>query len=163
MPTKKWGRRLDMDQARSHPDICAFTSELFYENRLHPHPGLEQQKIKSAGRIQGTGLKFLPVHDGNQNSSLEEADIIRDLVADILGSNSSWVATVISYDMRLDRIGLVRRTTRVGIKARPKVLSNDILFFWLKNPQDCSCIQQMFRRKPKTPPGTCISVNSELE
>jgi superfamily I DNA and/or RNA helicase len=76
---------------RLHPDICAFTSELFYENRLHPHRGLEQQKIKSTGRIKGAGLKFLPVmHDGNQSSSPEEADKIRDLVAAIVGSDSSW-------------------------------------------------------------------------
>jgi predicted RecB family nuclease len=77
---------------RLHPDICAFTSELFYEDRLHARPGLEQQEIKSTGRIQGTGLRFLPViHEGNQSSSPEEADQIRDLVADILASQPSWI------------------------------------------------------------------------
>ena len=77
---------------RLHPDICAFTSELFYENRLRSRPGLERQQIKSNGRIKGTGLRFLPVqHVGNQSSSPEEADVIRDLVADILGSDASWI------------------------------------------------------------------------
>jgi superfamily I DNA and/or RNA helicase len=77
---------------RLHPDICAFTSELFYENRLRSLPGLERQQIKSNGRIKETGLRFIPVpHDGNQSSSLEEADQIRDLVADILDSDTSWV------------------------------------------------------------------------
>src|SRR5271166_4229764 len=28
---------------RLHPAICAFTSELFYEGRLHPRQGLELQ------------------------------------------------------------------------------------------------------------------------
>jgi predicted RecB family nuclease len=77
---------------RLHPDICAFTSEVFYENRLRARPGLERQRIKSNGRIKGTGLRFLPVpHEGNQSSAPEEADQIRDLVADILNSNTSWI------------------------------------------------------------------------
>jgi predicted RecB family nuclease len=77
---------------RLHPDICAFTSELFYENRLRSRPGLERQQIKSNGRIKGTGLRFVPVqHVGNQSSSPEEADAIRDIVADILDSDSSWI------------------------------------------------------------------------
>jgi superfamily I DNA and/or RNA helicase len=69
---------------RLHPDICAFTSELFYESRLHSRPGLERQEVKSAGRLKGTGLRFFPVaHEGNQTSSPEEADQIRDLVVNI--------------------------------------------------------------------------------
>jgi superfamily I DNA and/or RNA helicase len=77
---------------RLHPDICAFTSELFYESRLQPHPGLEVQEIRSTGRISGTGLRFLPVtHEGNQSSSPEEADQVRDLVADIRGSGAFWI------------------------------------------------------------------------
>jgi uncharacterized protein len=60
---------------RLHPDICAFTSELFYESRLHSRPGLELQEIRSSGRINGSGLRFLPVaHEGNQSSCPEEAD-----------------------------------------------------------------------------------------
>jgi hypothetical protein len=34
---------------RLHPDICRFTSEMFYENRLQARPGLENQRIISAG------------------------------------------------------------------------------------------------------------------
>ena len=60
---------------RLHPDICAFTSELFYESRLRSRPDLELQQIRSTGRIKGSGLRYLPVvHDGNQGSSPEEAD-----------------------------------------------------------------------------------------
>jgi superfamily I DNA and/or RNA helicase len=72
--------------------IGAVLRKLFYENRLRSRPGLERQQIKSNGRIKGTGLRFVPVqHVGNQSSSPEEADLIRDLVADILGSGSSWI------------------------------------------------------------------------
>ncbi|MFL6576777.1 MAG: DEAD/DEAH box helicase, partial [Povalibacter sp.] len=39
----------------------------------------------------GTGLRLLAVeHDGNQGSSPEEADVIKDLVTEILASNSRW-------------------------------------------------------------------------
>src|SRR5437588_2115121 len=80
------------DTWRLHPDICAFTSELFYEGRLKAVPGLERQEVRSRGRVRGTGLRYIPVdHQGNQNSSPEEAEVIRDLVAGILGSSTSWI------------------------------------------------------------------------
>ncbi len=77
---------------RLHPDICAFTSELFYDGRLHSRQGLENQSVKSIGIVQGTGLRYIPVaHQGNQSSSPEEADQIRDLVNSILTSNTTWI------------------------------------------------------------------------
>jgi uncharacterized protein len=77
---------------RLHPDVCAFTSELFYEGRLQSRAGLERQVIRSSGSIQGSGLRYLPVeHTGNQNVSTEEANRIRDLVNDILGTKSTWI------------------------------------------------------------------------
>jgi uncharacterized protein len=77
---------------RLHPRICAFTSELFYDSRLHSRLGLELQEIKSTCKIAGSGLMYLPVlHEGNQSSSPEEADTIRDLVAQILGSRTTWI------------------------------------------------------------------------
>jgi superfamily I DNA and/or RNA helicase len=77
---------------RLHPEICAFTSELFYENRLRSRPGLEHQRIRSSSRISGSGLRFLPVvHEGNQSSSPEEADAIKQLVAEILDSKATWI------------------------------------------------------------------------
>jgi predicted RecB family nuclease len=76
---------------RLHPEICAFTSELFYESRLRARPGLELQTIKSGGRIDGSGLRFMPVvHEGNQSSCPEEADKISTLVAEFLGSGARW-------------------------------------------------------------------------
>jgi hypothetical protein len=77
---------------RLHPDICAFTSELFYESRLRPRPGLEHQRINSTGRINGFGLRYLPVpHEGNQSSSPEEADKVREVVKEILDSRATWI------------------------------------------------------------------------
>ena len=76
---------------RLHPSICAFTSEMFYESRLHPRAGLDRQTVRSTGPVQGSGLRYLPVyHQGNQSSSPEEADAIRTLVESVLGSGSTW-------------------------------------------------------------------------
>jgi hypothetical protein len=72
--------------------ICAFTSELFYESRLHPRRGLELQEIRSASVLNGSGLRYLPVaHTGNQSSSPEEAEVVRGLVSDFLASNPTWI------------------------------------------------------------------------
>ena len=77
---------------RLHPEICAFTSELFYDSRLRSRPGLELQEIRSKSRISGSGLRFLPVvHEGDQSASPEEADAIRDLVVEILDSKATWI------------------------------------------------------------------------
>ena len=46
---------------RLHPLICAFNSEMFYESRLHPRPGLENQAIRSKGRLSGAGLRYIAV------------------------------------------------------------------------------------------------------
>ena len=77
---------------RLHPDICAYTSELFYGGRLHPRPGLEVQEIRSGGRISGAGLRYVPVPtEGNQSSSPEEADCVRDLVDEVLGAGTTCI------------------------------------------------------------------------
>ncbi len=77
---------------RLHPQICAFTSEVFYESRLQPIKGLELQEIRSQGRVQGSGLRYMPVeHRGNQNSSPEESETVAKLVGEILGSAATWV------------------------------------------------------------------------
>jgi predicted RecB family nuclease len=77
---------------RLHPSICAFTSEVFYESRLTPIPGLELQEIRSSGRIRGSGLRYVPVlHQGNQNSAPEEVEAIEKLLAEILRSETTWI------------------------------------------------------------------------
>ena len=77
---------------RLHPDICGFTSEVFYEGKLSSRPGLEGQRVVSAGPVAGTGLRFLPVsHQGNQNSSDEEAEQVVNMVRSLVDGKSCWV------------------------------------------------------------------------
>jgi uncharacterized protein len=77
---------------RLHPDICVFTSELFYERRLKPRPDLIKQQVTSSGRINGSGLRYLRVeHAGNQSVSPEEVAAIGGLVDEILASGATWI------------------------------------------------------------------------
>jgi uncharacterized protein len=77
---------------RLHPTICAFTSELFYEGRLRPRPGLELQEIRSTGDVAGSGLRYRRIaHTGNQSSSLEEADAVRNLITQFMASSPTWI------------------------------------------------------------------------
>jgi predicted RecB family nuclease len=76
---------------RLHPDICTFTSELFYEGKLQSRPGLEAQGVGAEAGIGVSGLRFLPVpHHGNQNCSPEEAAVVAELVSSILSSGAMW-------------------------------------------------------------------------
>lgn len=77
---------------RLHPKICDFTSAMFYDNRLNPKAGIDVQQVTTGQRLDGAGLRFLPVtHAGNQNSSVEEVDAIKALVAETLSGQPTWV------------------------------------------------------------------------
>ena len=77
---------------RMHPDVCAFTSEAFYEGKLGSRDGLVRQRVISDGPIAGAGLRFLPVeHVGNQSHSDEEADAVASLVRGLVDGSSSWI------------------------------------------------------------------------
>ena len=77
---------------RLHPDVCAFTSEAFYEDKLAVRPGLDGQRVISSGPISGTGLRFVPVpHRGNQSSAAEEVEAVVSLVLSLTDGTSSWI------------------------------------------------------------------------
>jgi predicted RecB family nuclease len=70
---------------RLHPDLCAFTSELFYEAKLSYRPGLERQALDGVEAIGDTGLRVVAVpHVGNQNESEEEVAEVRRLFGELL-------------------------------------------------------------------------------
>ncbi len=59
-----------------HPDVCAFVSEVVYESRLRSAAPCATQAVTIDGAKE-TGLRFLPVeHEGNSQSSDEEAERI---------------------------------------------------------------------------------------
>jgi uncharacterized protein len=76
---------------RLHPDICAYTSEVFYEGRLQSEPGRQMQKVVGADPLSGVGIRFIPVdHEGHATDSDEEAEKIADLLAVLLGTDPRW-------------------------------------------------------------------------
>ncbi|MGO9574330.1 MAG: TM0106 family RecB-like putative nuclease [Terriglobales bacterium] len=76
---------------RLHPDVCAFTSELFYEGRLVSRPENAKQRLNAGDPLGGTGLRFAPVeHSGNQNESPEEVERVAASVDDLLLSGATW-------------------------------------------------------------------------
>jgi uncharacterized protein len=75
---------------RMSPSLCALTSELYYEGRLQSGPGLENQRLVNAG-VAGSGLWYADVnHDGNRNQSLEEVEVIADLVQRLTSPGVMW-------------------------------------------------------------------------
>jgi uncharacterized protein len=79
------------DTWRLHPDLCAFTSEVFYEGRLESEASLAKQALAGIPPATGTGVRWSPLeHDGDRTESIEEARFIADLVRDLLDTQATW-------------------------------------------------------------------------
>ncbi|HUQ43282.1 MAG TPA: TM0106 family RecB-like putative nuclease [Candidatus Limnocylindria bacterium] len=79
------------DTWRLHPDVCDFTSEVFYEGQLEPEPTLANQALLGTPPADGTGLRWLPVlHDGDATESIDEAARIVELVRTLLDGDAQW-------------------------------------------------------------------------
>ncbi len=94
---------------RMHPNICDFTSEMFYEARLHPRPTLDQQVIAGHPWMNGAGLWFVPTkHTGCRNSSSQEVEVIKNIVASLTATGVEWFwATTNKKPMSLDQVLVV--------------------------------------------------------
>ncbi|HEY7970961.1 MAG TPA: DEAD/DEAH box helicase, partial [Candidatus Limnocylindrales bacterium] len=78
---------------RLHPDLCAYTSETFYDDRLLPEPHLKVQQLRATGTLaDGTGLRLLAVPTvGADNASDEEAAAVAELVQGLVDGPTSWI------------------------------------------------------------------------
>ena len=79
---------------RLAPAICAFTSAVFYDGRLEPIAGLEQQRIVTSrpSAFSGSGLRFVPeLHRGNTNQSEEEVARVGKVVSELLAGAHAFV------------------------------------------------------------------------
>lgn len=112
---------------RMHPAITGFVSELAYEGRLQAAPGRECQRITAAGRLDGSGLRFVPVeHAGNASGSPEEATVVAALVADLLGgqwTDKDGVQHALGLEQILvvapynNQVGKLRRALPAGARV----------------------------------------------
>jgi predicted RecB family nuclease len=78
---------------RLHPDICVYTSEVFYEGKLEAERDNARQDLAGRGVLDGTGIRFLGIdheHARNDTDSPEEAAAIGELVADLLAGGATW-------------------------------------------------------------------------
>jgi len=90
---------------RLGPNVCAFTSELFYDSRLKPIPPLANQELRS-GTYEGAGLWWIPVaHEGNRNAADEEVDAVGQLVEALL--RAEWT----------DKDGITRPMTAADLRV----------------------------------------------
>ena len=78
---------------RLAPSICDFTSQVFYERRLKPKPGLEHQSLAGINGLSGSGMWYVDVnHDGRTSASDEEVAVIESLVTRLLSPGSMWIS-----------------------------------------------------------------------
>src|SRR5678816_3593033 len=76
---------------RLAPNVCAFTSEQFYEGRLQSFKGMERQRLDGHPVIRGSGLWFAPTpHEGNRNTSAEEVGRTRELIESLTRAGVTW-------------------------------------------------------------------------
>lgn len=94
---------------RLHPNICRFTSSLFYEGRLTSRPVLQSYALRGHKLLDGAGLWFVPVeHEGNQNSAVEEVEVIARIVVSLLQPEVQWLRGIgRSRSLKLDDILIV--------------------------------------------------------
>ena len=120
---------LFMDRTwRLHPDICAFTSEVFYEGKLEPQDGNEKQGLSGVPPLDGTGVRFLAVDhvaDRDDTDSPAEAEVVAEIVGRLLSSGATWMdhegksRAVRPEDILIvSPFNLHRRRIRAALEAR---------------------------------------------
>jgi len=76
---------------RLHSEVCRFTSQLFYEDKLGSHELARTRVLEGHPWVKGAGLWFVPVeHEGNRNSSAEETELVAKIVDGLLKPGVEW-------------------------------------------------------------------------
>jgi hypothetical protein len=88
---------------RLHPDLVAYTSEAFYDDRLAAEPDLARQRLAAPiGALSGTGPRTHEVPTvGADNESPREAEAVAGLARALVEEGATWI----------DRHGVERRLT----------------------------------------------------
>jgi predicted RecB family nuclease len=79
---------------RLHPDLCAFTSEVFYDDRLEPEPHLAIQRLTAGDGLVGDGVGPLLLEVttvGADNESPDEADAVARLARSLVEAGATWI------------------------------------------------------------------------
>ncbi len=72
---------------RMHPDVNAFISPAFYDGLLETHPDTARRMVDGDDPVlSGSGVRWLPTpHTGNGPRSREEAEVVAECVARLIG------------------------------------------------------------------------------
>jgi len=77
---------------RLHPDLCRFTSTVFYDGRLEPEPHLVAQDVLGSSALSGTGQRLsLVPHTGNDSLAQEEVERVASLAEELVNGGLQWV------------------------------------------------------------------------
>ncbi|MEP5614230.1 MAG: AAA domain-containing protein, partial [Cyclobacteriaceae bacterium] len=81
-----------LDTTRRLPEsISLFTSTLYYDGKLLSHPDTSNQNLVGSEQFQQPGLYYVPVsHEGNQNKSVEEIEVVAEIVRQLLKEKCTW-------------------------------------------------------------------------
>lgn len=115
---------------RMHPDLCAYISSQFYEDRLASRPSTELQAVEAPG-LPRCGAWRVPVaHEGRAQHCPEEVEAIRDTIEGLLagvwtdrnGSSrpicESDVIVVAPYNAQVNALSEALPAIRVGTVDR---------------------------------------------
>jgi uncharacterized protein len=126
---------------RMHPKICTFISEAVYDGRLQPHAKTSARRIVLGAHVgtrcleRAQGVVWIPVsHSGNSQCSDEEADLIDQVVHELLAAR--WhdgdaaprplrlddILLVAPYNMQVRRL---QRRLRARYEIEPRAGSVD--------------------------------------
>jgi len=76
---------------RLHPNICKFTSEIFYDGKLSSNPIAQSRVLAGHSWLREPGLTFVPVeHSGNRNTSAIEVELVARIVESLLKPKVKW-------------------------------------------------------------------------
>ncbi|HKG56523.1 MAG TPA: TM0106 family RecB-like putative nuclease [Candidatus Limnocylindrales bacterium] len=77
---------------RLHPELCRFTSEVFYESRLESTERLAVQRVDGVPPADGVGSRYVPVVTvGFDNESPTEAAAVAEVATSLVTGESTWV------------------------------------------------------------------------
>lgn len=116
---------------RMHPAICGYISDVVYEGRLASDEDAAKQALlldkPRAKLFPSAGLRFIPVvHDGNSQSSEEEAAAVRKAYVDLVGqhfrdrdgkSRKITIADVLVVSPYNAQVNLLARTLPSGARV----------------------------------------------
>jgi superfamily I DNA and/or RNA helicase len=74
-----------------HPQVCRFTSSVFYEDKLASHAIARSRVLEGHAWAKEAGLWFVPVeHEGNRNSSAEEVEVVARIIEGLVKPGVKW-------------------------------------------------------------------------